>query len=261
MSIFDGLRAQLAQQFPSRMQTGGTVKLQPGNDMMYAGGSPNFNEATGQYLTPPPTGGGSPMIQSPFAGLAGQMNPAGFARPEAQQWLQQALQDPYMAGWGQPQAPQPGNTGIVPPGATGPTGGGQYGGTGVPLTDDQKEQIKKQINAFSGKRRNDALTSFGTSLASSALMGSNPAGMAVGLALQFATQNQGFLNTGVKPNWARKILAEHGYKVAGGGKVLTYMTPDGKRIGGSKLAAELIALIQQYGAPERAFKGVGKHKG
>lgn len=55
-----------------------------------------------------------PQQPMPFADIMGQMPQQGFARPEAQQWMQQAMTSPYMQGWA------PNGTGGATPPAPGP---------------------------------------------------------------------------------------------------------------------------------------------
>lgn len=76
---------------------------------------------------------------NPFSALMAQMNPSGFARPEASQWLQQAFSGQYMPGWGAPMAP---GTPIGP----------VQGGPGVPNTGTGPSGISNQpgVNSPTG---------------------------------------------------------------------------------------------------------------
>jgi hypothetical protein len=47
----------------------------------------------------------APAVQPPSTNPFAAMGPSGFGRPEAAQWLQQAMQSPYMQGWGPPVKP------------------------------------------------------------------------------------------------------------------------------------------------------------
>lgn len=107
----------------------------------------------------PPYAGGNP-----FASIPGTMPASGFARPEAQAWLTQALGSPYMQGWPQQAGGANGTvpvggggTGAVPgtPGAPGtvpstrPALGSNYSFSGdvSPEAKKIKNQIKKLQSA------------------------------------------------------------------------------------------------------------------
>lgn len=126
-----------------------------------------INQPTTQPKLPPantnPTtgsGGGA----SPFAALTQNMPQSGFARPGAQEWMQQTLSAPYMQGWAQQAGGANGTTpvgGTMPgtaPGGTGtaPGTGGPQSGSPYSFSGDvspEAKKIKKQIKQLqdSGK--------------------------------------------------------------------------------------------------------------
>ena len=104
-------------------------------DEFYASQAAKHAAMTGTQVPQPPTPSMRtaeyrPAVQpsptNPFAALMQQMGPQGFARPEAQAWMQQALSGVNMPGWGRPMAPgapigSAGGPGV--PGAPGAPGG------------------------------------------------------------------------------------------------------------------------------------------
>lgn len=132
--------------------------------------------ATTTGTTATPTAPPAPP-PNPFAGLVESMPQSGWGNPNAMAWMQQALSNPYMQGWGgAPIAPAPApGTGTPAPGTgTGTPAPGTGGTPGpIPLTGAPAEQIGGQFldraNELDKKRNQAAVMGF-----LGALAGGNP---------------------------------------------------------------------------------------
>lgn len=106
--------AKYAAMTGTQVPTGPTMSAQPWPPI---GGQPPA-QAPGPAAPAPGAGAGGT-----FAPLLAQMNPSGFARPEASQWLQQAMSGQYLPGWGPPMKPGTPIGSVGTPGQPGAGGG------------------------------------------------------------------------------------------------------------------------------------------
>ena len=246
MSIADILRSKI------QFTPGNTVKLQPQEGVSYLGGSPTFNEAAGGQQIGAP----SSLPQTPFTGLMNQMPQSGFARPEAQQWMQQALGGPQMAGWG------PG-WGNAP--AAGSIAGASTGGQATPSPSGVFGQLQNIINQgkpTTGQKNLEAVQNFASMAIPAALSGMGGTAGAIGSALggasalgplgfmagtalsvinKYSASDNGWMNTGLSALGDTGAMAEQlGYKKVSRGKMGTWYTgPDGKRVSNDQMAPKL----------------------
>lgn len=157
-SALSGMRfiKQSPQDFASdpmqsiRLNQGAPIEPVPGSGGWQAGGpfapiGQNLGamlpgSAPPQVPLPPVAPPATPPPANPFAGMVAGMPQSGWSGG-GQQWAQQALDAPYMQGWGQPQRP-PGATGPAPAaGGTGATGA-SYATPGVAPTEVSPEALK-----------------------------------------------------------------------------------------------------------------------
>lgn len=190
----------------------------------------------GQLPSYLPTQSGAPV--NPFAGVMNGMNPAGFARPEAQQWLQQALAAPNMQGWSQPAPGAGGGGAAVPAG-----GGADAAALG--------QQVKQASNQYGRAQRTSLYGNLATSLATGGPVGAGISLLTTGLGqLAGLTSNGGWMDTGLDGGYATSLLPKIGYMKGPRGTVRRKDPETGKLgppVAASSVFGQLFKYIQDNG--------------